>query len=86
MPPHPFDDEAFSLVRVCRAAGHIVTVDVFITATDQANAYIHVEKLRNPSHIQVLLLEELEELFVLSDAVRFAYPIAVLVVRQFGSP
>lgn len=60
------------MVRVCKAAGHVVAVDVFMTTTEQTNAYNHMERLRNPSHVRVLLLEELEELFVLADDVRFA--------------
>ena len=51
------------MVRVCKTAGHVVVVDVFMTTTEQANLYNHMEKLRDPSHVQALLLEELTELF-----------------------
>ena len=52
------------MVRVCKVDGRIVVVDVFMTTIEQANAYNHMEKLRDPSHVRALLLAELEDLFV----------------------
>ncbi len=52
------------MVRVCKTAGRLVVVDVFMTTIEQAKAYNHMEKLRDPSHVRALLLEELTELFI----------------------
>lgn len=52
------------MVRVCKASGRVVVVDVFMTTNEQARAYNHMEKLRDPSHVRALLLDELESLFV----------------------
>ena len=51
------------MVRVCKASGRVVVVDVFMTTNEQARAYNHMEKLRDPSHVRALLLDELESLF-----------------------
>ena len=63
---HHFSDPLAVLkemVRVCKTGGRVVVVDVFMTTTEQARAYNHMEKLRDPSHVRAFLLEELEELF-----------------------
>jgi SAM-dependent methyltransferase len=52
------------MARVCRAGGRVVVVDVFMTSTGQAAAYNQMEKLRDPSHVRALLLDELEDLFL----------------------
>jgi ubiquinone/menaquinone biosynthesis C-methylase UbiE len=52
------------MVRVCKPSGRIVVVDVFMTTPEQADAYNHLEMLRDPSHLRALLLDELIELFV----------------------
>src|SRR4029450_13136693 len=64
---HHFPDPSAVLkemVRVCKSTGRIVVVDVFMTTFEQANAYNHMERLRDPSHVRALLLKELEELFI----------------------
>src|SRR5262249_34000248 len=47
------------MVRVCSPGGRVVVVDVFTTGPDQAEAYNRMEKLRDPSHVRALALEEL---------------------------
>lgn len=50
------------MVRVCSPGGRVVVVDVFMSNPDQAEAYNRLEKLRDPSHVRALALEELTEL------------------------
>ena len=47
------------MVRACRPAGRVGVVDVFMSSPEQAEAYNRVEKLRDPSHVRALSLEEL---------------------------
>lgn len=47
------------MVRVCSSGGRVVVVDVFMSNPDQAEAYNRLEKLRDPSHVRALALEEL---------------------------
>jgi len=49
--------------RVCINTGRVVVVDVYMETTTQADAYNHTERLRDPSHVRALLLDELMELF-----------------------
>jgi ubiquinone/menaquinone biosynthesis C-methylase UbiE len=51
------------MVRVCEPGGRVVVIDVFTTSPEQAEAYNRVEKLRDPSHVRALSLEELTGLF-----------------------
>src|SRR5438105_9098135 len=51
------------MVRVCTPSGRVVVVDVFMSNTEQAEAYNRLEKLRDPSHVRALALEELTGLF-----------------------
>jgi ubiquinone/menaquinone biosynthesis C-methylase UbiE len=51
------------MVRVCRSGGRVVVVDVFTTGPEQAREFNHMEKLRDPSHVRALSLEELTGLF-----------------------
>lgn len=63
---HHFTDPLVVLkemVRVCRPGGRVVVADVFMTTQRQADAYNHMEKLRDPSHVRALLLDELTKLF-----------------------
>jgi SAM-dependent methyltransferase len=47
------------MVRVCRPGGRVAVIDVFTSSPEQAEAYNRVEKLRDPSHVRALSLEEL---------------------------
>ena len=47
------------MVRVCRPGGRVAVIDVFTRGPEQAEAYNRVEKLRDPSHVRALTLEEL---------------------------
>lgn len=51
------------MVRVCAPGGRVVVVDVFTSNPEQAEAYNRLEKLRDPSHVRALALEELTGLF-----------------------
>jgi SAM-dependent methyltransferase len=48
-----------AMVRACRPGGRVGVVDVFTSSPEQAEAYNRVEKLRDPSHVRALSLEEL---------------------------
>jgi ubiquinone/menaquinone biosynthesis C-methylase UbiE len=50
------------MVRVCSPGGTVVVVDVFTSGPEQAEAYNRMEKLRDPSHVRALTLEELTAL------------------------
>jgi ubiquinone/menaquinone biosynthesis C-methylase UbiE/PAS domain-containing protein len=47
------------MVRVCQPGGRVVVVDVFTTGPEQAREFNRMEKLRDPSHVRALSLEEL---------------------------
>jgi ubiquinone/menaquinone biosynthesis C-methylase UbiE len=47
------------MVRVCEPGGRAAVIDVFTSSPEQAEAYNRVEKLRDPSHVRALSLEEL---------------------------
>jgi ubiquinone/menaquinone biosynthesis C-methylase UbiE len=51
------------MVRVCSPGGRVAVVDVFTTSPAQAEAFNRMEKLRDPSHVRALSLEELTGLF-----------------------
>jgi ubiquinone/menaquinone biosynthesis C-methylase UbiE len=50
------------MVRVCMPGGRVAVIDVFTSSPEQAEAYNRVEKLRDPSHVRALSLEELTDL------------------------
>jgi SAM-dependent methyltransferase len=47
------------MIRVTRPGGRVVVVDVYTSGPEQAAAYDHVERLRDPSHVRALGLDEL---------------------------
>ncbi|HEV8042077.1 MAG TPA: methyltransferase domain-containing protein [Bryobacteraceae bacterium] len=49
--------------RVCRAGGRIIVADS-APASDKADAFNAVERLRDPSHVRAMPEEELRELFI----------------------
>jgi SAM-dependent methyltransferase len=51
------------MVRVCSPGGRVVVVDVFTSSPEQAELFNRMEKLRDPSHVRALSLEELLNLF-----------------------
>jgi ubiquinone/menaquinone biosynthesis C-methylase UbiE len=66
---HPFLDPKavlVEMVRVCSPNGRVVVVDVFTSGLEQAEAYNRMEKLRDPSHVRALALDELSGLFHLA--------------------
>lgn len=52
------------MVRVCSPGGRVVVVDVFTSNPEQAEAYNRLEKMRDPSHVRALAVEELTDLFL----------------------
>jgi len=51
------------MARVCSPGGRVVVVDVFTSSPEQAELFNRMEKLRDPSHVRALSLEELLNLF-----------------------
>jgi ubiquinone/menaquinone biosynthesis C-methylase UbiE/8-oxo-dGTP pyrophosphatase MutT (NUDIX family) len=51
------------MIRVCSPGGWMVVVDVFTSSPEQAEAFNRMEKLRDPSHVRALSLEELNGVF-----------------------
>lgn len=56
------------MVRVCRPGGRVVVADVFTTSDAQGEKYDRMEKLRDPSHVRALQLDELRRRFVAAGA------------------
>jgi SAM-dependent methyltransferase len=50
------------MVRVCRTGGRVVVCDVYTTTAGQGPEYDRLERLRDPSHVRALLLDELRAL------------------------
>jgi len=57
---HVFDPRAVAaeMVRVCAPGGRVALVDV-VTTAEKSAAYNRMEKLRDPSHVRALKLDEL---------------------------
>jgi SAM-dependent methyltransferase len=51
------------MARVCRPGGRVVVVDVHSRDPEQGAAYDRVEKLRDPSHVRAVGLDEFARLF-----------------------
>jgi ubiquinone/menaquinone biosynthesis C-methylase UbiE len=76
------------MVRVCRPGGRVVVVDVYTSGPEQAAAYNHVERLRDPSHVRALGLEELAGLLHdagLEDITKRLYKLDVDLERLLAS-
>jgi SAM-dependent methyltransferase len=50
------------MVRVTQPGARVVVVDVYTSSPEQAEAYNHVERLRDPSHVRAVGLDELTDL------------------------
>jgi len=60
-------DAVFSeMIRVCRPGGKILIADVALPSS-KVDAYDHLEKLRDPSHVHALSLEEFQNLAIASN-------------------
>jgi ubiquinone/menaquinone biosynthesis C-methylase UbiE len=81
------------MVRVCRPGGRVAVIDVFTTSPEQAEAYNRVEKLRDPSHVRALSLEELTGLChvaglwdVRTSFYKLDVPLEELLAQSFPNP
>jgi ubiquinone/menaquinone biosynthesis C-methylase UbiE len=81
------------MVRVCRPKGRVAVIDVFTSSPEQAEAYNRVEKLRDPSHVRALPLEELTGLChdaglrdVRTGFYKLDVPLEELLARSFPNP
>ena len=81
------------MVRVCRPAGRLAVIDVFTSSPEQAEAYNCVEKLRDPSHVRALALEEQTGLChdaglpeVKTAFFKLGVPLEELLARSFPNP
>jgi ubiquinone/menaquinone biosynthesis C-methylase UbiE len=81
------------MVRVCRPGGQVAVIDVFTSSPEQAEAYNRVEKLRDPSHVRALSLEELMGLChdaglrdVKTAFFKLEVPLEELLARSFPNP
>jgi SAM-dependent methyltransferase len=50
------------MVRVCRPGGRVVVADVYAAGAEQAAEYDRLERLRDPSHVHVLVLDDFRRL------------------------
>ncbi len=81
------------MVRVCRPGGRVAVIDVFTSSPEQAEAYNRVKKLRDPSHVRALSLEELTGLChdaelrnVRTGFYKLDVPLEELLARSFPNP
>jgi hypothetical protein len=81
------------MVRVCRPGGRVAVIDVFTSSPEQGEAYNRVEKLRDPSHVRALSLEELTGLCndaglrdVKTGFYKLDVPLEELLARSFPNP
>jgi ubiquinone/menaquinone biosynthesis C-methylase UbiE len=92
---HFLDPQAVlsEMVRVCEPGGRVAVIDVFTSSPEQAAAYNRVEKLRDPSHVRALSLEELTGLChdaelrdVRTGFYKLDVPLEELLARSFPNP
>jgi SAM-dependent methyltransferase len=72
---HHFLDPAAvarEMARVCAPGGHVALVDA-VTTPEKAAAYDRLERLRDPSHVRALTIEELLALASAAGLVRLRY-------------
>ena len=81
------------MVRACLPDGRVVVVDVYTSNPQQAEAYNHMEKLRDPSHVRALAMEELTKLFddaglqnVKTEFYKHEYGLEEILQRSFPNP
>jgi SAM-dependent methyltransferase len=81
------------MIRVCTPGGRVVVVDVFTSSTEQAEAFNRMEKLRDPSHVRALSLEELPGLFqeaglqnVKKQFYKHEFELELVLQRSFPKP
>jgi ubiquinone/menaquinone biosynthesis C-methylase UbiE len=81
------------MVRACEPGGRVAVIDVFTSSPEQAEAYNRVEKLRDPSHVRALSLEELTGLChdaglrgVKTGFYKLDAPLEELLARSFPNP
>lgn len=62
---HLLDPEGVfaEMCRVTQPGGRVVVVDAYTSGPEQSEAYNHMERLRDPSHVRALGLDELAGLF-----------------------
>lgn len=81
------------MVRVTKPGGRVCVIDVYMTTHEQADFFNQAERLRDPSHVRALLLQELIGLFHqfgLEDLTTAFYQLNVkleeLLARSFPNP
>jgi ubiquinone/menaquinone biosynthesis C-methylase UbiE len=52
------------MARVCQPGGRVCVADVYVTSEEQDEAYNRIERLRDPSHVRALRLDEYKTMFV----------------------
>jgi ubiquinone/menaquinone biosynthesis C-methylase UbiE len=78
--------------RVCMRKGRVVVIDA-TPASDKADMYNYVEKLRDPSHVKALTFAELQEMFkeidltiINTDSFRVEMDVERLLQASFPNP
>lgn len=81
------------MVRVCRPGGRVAVADVYTASPAHAAGYDRLEKLRDPSHVHALVLDEFRGLVAASGLVEVSeafsrLPVAVddLLASSFPAP